>query len=266
MADFVTRVGDRLPQIAATLQDASGTAVNLTGATVKWRMRLVGEDTYTVDAAAVVDSAAGGTVHYVWAAVDVDTAGHYFGHWFVTFADSRTESFPNDEELVIDITSIDAFVFSYSGDPSSSTSDQVRFLLGDTSADTPYLGDAEIAWVLSIDANPFFAAALGADIISARYAGSTSKSVGDLSISGGEKARGFRELATSLRAMGNDSRVNGVPVPYMGGATYEDKRVDRDNTDLVQPYFRVGIMGGGRHSERELSTDVAIDQHWRGYD
>lgn len=266
MPDFYIRTGDLLPQIAATLQAADGTPVNLTGATVKFRMRLPHSSTYKIDTTAVVDTAVLGTVHYAWVANDVDTASEYFADWLVTYGDNRTETFPNTGELVIAITGIGELPFSYSGDPASSALDQVRFLLGDTTSTNPYLGDAEIDWVLSIDANPFFAAAMGADIIGARFASQTAKSVGDLSISGGDKARGFADLATRLRSMAVNPRINGVPTPYYGGATYDDKNVDRQNTDLVQPYFRTGIMGGGRHSERELSTDVAIDQHWRGYD
>lgn len=61
-----------------------GAPANLTGATVKLQMRAVGSSTLKVDAAAVVDNAALGLVHYDWAALDVDTVGFYTYWWRVT--------------------------------------------------------------------------------------------------------------------------------------------------------------------------------------
>jgi BppU N-terminal domain len=61
-----------------------GIPVNLTGATVKLQMRAENSSTLKVDAAAVIDIAASGNVHYDWAALDVDTAGMYAAWWRVT--------------------------------------------------------------------------------------------------------------------------------------------------------------------------------------
>jgi hypothetical protein len=77
-------VGNRNPSITETILNDNGTAHNLTGQTVKFKMRAVGSATKKVNAAATVVSAAAGTVRYDWAALDVDTAGQYLVWWEVT--------------------------------------------------------------------------------------------------------------------------------------------------------------------------------------
>lgn len=91
-------VGDRRAAIAATLKDPNGTVIDLTGHTVVFR--LVHATTYAVkinDAAAIIDNAAAGTVHYDWASADVDTAGDYLA-WFIISrtSDGKKEHFPGD--------------------------------------------------------------------------------------------------------------------------------------------------------------------------
>jgi hypothetical protein len=76
-------VGNRNPSIAETIT-VNGAAYDLTGKTVKFKMRAIGSPTLKVDAAAVVVLAAAGTVRYDWQLIDVDTEARYLAWWEVT--------------------------------------------------------------------------------------------------------------------------------------------------------------------------------------
>jgi len=82
---LIWQVGNRNPSITENIVDSAGAAVDLTGATVQFRMRAVGSSTLKVDASAtIVGAPTGGNVRYDWAALDVDTAGEYLIWWVVT--------------------------------------------------------------------------------------------------------------------------------------------------------------------------------------
>jgi len=92
-------VGNRSPSVTDTIT-SDGSAVNLTGSTVKLQMRPVGSATLKVDSAATIDSAPAGTVHYDWAGVDVDTAGFYVAWWRVTLPGGTIQDTP---EFLVEI-------------------------------------------------------------------------------------------------------------------------------------------------------------------
>lgn len=82
---LVWQVGNRNPSITENIVDTAGAPIDLTGATVKFKMRAVGSSTLKVNASAtIVGSPTLGNVRYDWAAPDVDTAGDYLAWWEVT--------------------------------------------------------------------------------------------------------------------------------------------------------------------------------------
>ena len=81
--EVLERILGNLEPIGATLTDILGTALNLTGKTIKFRMTLlVSPFTVVVSAgSATLDNAASGQVSYSPTSGDIDTVGLY-GMWF----------------------------------------------------------------------------------------------------------------------------------------------------------------------------------------
>lgn len=83
MTTFTIKRTSRLPTIRATLLDASGAAMNLTGASVVFRMRVFNGGAMKIvnQPATVVAPATSGVVDYAWGATDTDTEGYFEGEF-----------------------------------------------------------------------------------------------------------------------------------------------------------------------------------------
>ena len=101
---FYIKKNDTSPTMRATLKDGNDVIVNLTGCSVRFHMRSVGEDTAKIDAAATLVNATGGVCQYQWATSDTDTLGSFEGEFEVTFQGGEIESFPNNKFIQIEIT------------------------------------------------------------------------------------------------------------------------------------------------------------------
>lgn len=95
MADFYIKQGDTLPRLGATLKKVSGAPINLTGATVTFKMRSSAGGSTKVSAVATVLSAAGGTVEYAWQEADTDTEGQFDAEWIVDWGAGLRQRVPN---------------------------------------------------------------------------------------------------------------------------------------------------------------------------
>lgn len=76
-------VGNRNPSITETIT-SNGVVVDLTGKTVRFKMRAVGSSTLKVDQPINNTPDSTGVVRYDWQAADVDTAGDFLIWWEVT--------------------------------------------------------------------------------------------------------------------------------------------------------------------------------------
>jgi hypothetical protein len=128
--------------------------------------------------------------------------------------------------------------FTYSGDPSTSTRNYVRFLLNDTDSTDALFSDEELNYVISEwSGDAYNAARECAEILIARFsrlADSSSKSVGDISVSESysSKVTHYKELAESLirRQMRKSP-----PRPFVNAQALKstnDRIVDDFNTDF----------------------------------
>jgi hypothetical protein len=100
MTTFNMKKGDRLPKLRATLLGSDGNALDLTGASVTFRMRARNGSALKVSASATVITAASGIVEYSWGATDTDTEGYFDAEFVVTLA-GLAETVPNDSYVLV---------------------------------------------------------------------------------------------------------------------------------------------------------------------
>lgn len=85
MADIALKRGSTRP-IEALLQDGSGMALTMTGATVKFQLRKKSDSTLKINGNAEVVDEPTAHVRYTPTPTDTDTAGNYVAEWRVTYA------------------------------------------------------------------------------------------------------------------------------------------------------------------------------------
>jgi len=129
--------------------------------------------------------------------------------------------------------------FTYSGDPSTSTRNYVRFLINDVISTDALFSDEEINYVITEWSGDAYEAARElAEILIARFArlaDSTSKSVGDISVSESysSKITHYKELANSLLLR---KMRKSPPRPWAKAdaiKSTDDKTTTDFNTDFV---------------------------------
>ena len=100
---FYIKQNDSSPVIRAKLKGAGGASLNLSTATVSFRMQRSAGDTVIQGAAQIFD-AAEGTVEYEWLSGDTSVAGFYLAEFEVTYSDGKVETFPNLGNIQVNIT------------------------------------------------------------------------------------------------------------------------------------------------------------------
>lgn len=124
--------------------------------------------------------------------------------------------------------------WTYAGDFTLAR-DQVRFLIQDTQSTRPLLTDAEIAWLVSTEANVYMAAAACCDSLVAKIGNVKTRWIGDLRVT--VDPTYYRGVSATLRSRGMSHQV-----PFAGGISAADKQVQQDDPDAVQPrVFRTAL-------------------------
>lgn len=140
--------------------------------------------------------------------------------------------------------------------------DEVRFWIGDTSAEAvppaaapavpqQRAQDEEINAVLTDYPDPKSAAAEICEALASKYALLADASVGDVRESFSQIAKAFEARASKLRA-----RTAITASPKFGGLSKSEKQALDENTDAVQPSFRIGL---GDNPELPSERDGRFD-------
>lgn len=130
--------------------------------------------------------------------------------------------------------------WTYSGDPSLSNKDAVRFLIGDTQSDSPLSTDEEIEWSLSINNNNIYRSAADiAEGIAAYFATQAETTViGPIREENGRRAELYSKKALELK---RKAQEKGSIAFYAGGLSVSEKIAAQSDADSVQPAFFVDM-------------------------
>lgn len=131
--------------------------------------------------------------------------------------------------------------YTYSGDPSTSTKDAVRFLCQDTDVTTAgavRLSDQEINWLLTLNSNVFLVAAQCADEIAAYWARITNTWIGPLKIERSQMVPFYQAIAEKLRHTAS-RWSNSAPVFYP--TTNDNYQNTNNGNGGPQHIFQVGM-------------------------
>lgn len=142
---------------------------------------------------------------------------------------------------------------SYSGNPSTSPTDAIRFWLQDTDVpDNALLQDEEIQYFTTLlaplnGADPQIVASYCATVIAGRYAGEVSITADGVTYSGDQLQQKYTTLASTLLSQYNQLRaLSGAP--YVGGierGDWPDPSLRPKNFELgMDDNFRAGRQTG----------------------
>lgn len=150
--------------------------------------------------------------------------------------------------------------FTYTGDPSASELEEVRFLVGDTDAANDLLSDEEILFLLAEVGSVDYAAVRAATSIAAKFARFVNVRTGQVSKNLSDQMQHYLDLAKRLQQRAEEGGLSGesAGAPIFTALTRTDKREDRTDEDLVQPQFRIGQDDNPR---KLRSRDPDLDPH-----
>ena len=140
--------------------------------------------------------------------------------------------------------------FSYSGNPSSSQKDEVRFLIGDTDADRPMLADSEILYLISKYGSAVNASIQAALALVAKFSRMADESVGSVSKSYSQLSEQFRKLSNDLQKKQSIDSC----MPYAGGISISDKISNETDLNRVDNFFYRDLHNESPHSVSSITS------------
>lgn len=145
--------------------------------------------------------------------------------------------------------------WTYSGDPSNSQRDAVRFLIGDTDTDDQLLNDDEVTYFITTHGTTNRAASEAARAVAAKFARLMNRSIGGLSADFGAKYRQYMELATNLIGKEETEPVS----PFISGFKKDQKETYMDDSNREPIFGRKGV----HDNDRVYPSDDNYDTSYR---
>jgi len=121
--------------------------------------------------------------------------------------------------------------FTYSGDPSNSNLENLRFTIGDTDSDDQQFQDAELNHLLTEQGSVKSAAIEAVRRLIAKYSRRVDKTVGDLKLSYSQRVKHYQSLLQQLKT----SQAISTGKPVAGGISKSRKRTVEQDDDRVEP-------------------------------
>lgn len=150
--------------------------------------------------------------------------------------------------------------FTYSGDPSSSPNDELRFLLQDTSPAMPLLSDTEVQYLLDrwlpLTGSVTYAASVGASIVSRKFAGVVSVSADGVTVNVADLSKRYADLAMALRAEATAGSVGGAVdlSNIMVGSQLDD--------DIAPLVFGIGMHDNSEAGQQDYGGTLVPVIEW----
>lgn len=130
-------------------------------------------------------------------------------------------------------------VWTYSGDPSTSAKDAIRFLMGDILPKDPLVNDNEITYAYTAKGSTYGAAAMLCRSLSSQYARLVDTVDRELRTSYSTKSANFLRMAIQFE---QQASIASGAIPYAGGISVADKNAQVSDTDRVAPQFNIGFL------------------------
>lgn len=240
--DFKTYAGDAAVPVF-TVEDAAGAPLDISQATqISWTARRTADAAPTLNKTKTggpggitfVTDGTDGKFQVALAAADTAALTGYYLHVAVV-----TDAFNSPSTVATGRMSVGvAPVWTYSGDPTTTPKDAVRFLVGDTVEADPQVMDPEITFALTQRASPYGAAAVICRALAARLAREADTVDKDIRTTLSQRSKAYLMMASDYEMQAS---FRSGASPYAGGISIADRSRQIGNTDRVQPNFNIGM-------------------------